>query len=111
MLFLLNSGKVLSNHSLLLRIIEEEKRKTLVSRFLPSKLVQRLICSSSSDPSSGKNDFFSIDANRSVEVPLASVLFADIRGFTVITKEMSPQAIYNFLNEVEKKKKKKKKKI
>jgi class 3 adenylate cyclase len=93
-------GKVLSNHSLVLRIIEEEKRKTLISRFLPSKLVERLI-SNPKDPNSElPHEAFSVDANRSVEVPLASVLFADIRHFTDHTRDMSPQDLYNFLNEV-----------
>ena len=60
---------------------------TSVNRFVPTDALKLL----------GKDSVTALDAGEQRELPLA-VLFADIRNFTALSEQMTPQETFNFLN-------------
>lgn len=64
----------------------ERKMRTAFSRFLPEKVIDRII----------EGDSF--EATNAGEQRKVAILMADIRGFTAITEQNEPDKIINFLN-------------
>ena len=84
--FARQAALMIRHHRLLLQMEEEIVMREKFNRLLSPQLVDEVV--------SGR-----LDIKKGGELRRATIMFADIRGFTTMTEPMAPQAVVGLLNE------------